>query len=160
MSPEKLYSDLMWDVHNFLGKWLFISVSLVPFCWNERDKTGHFLRPLPTAACYDTTGSLSCRCRARTTCLFSAPWRGASLLRAADPRVSQRRGNQEIHKSSFKQDINKGRRARRRNSRRGERKGNCPSPVFSPAATEQYAEWDKANKIKGINCSSNVSSAS
>lgn len=29
------------------------------------------------------------------------------MLRAADPRVSQWRGNQEIHKSPFKQDINK-----------------------------------------------------
>ena len=43
------------------------------------------------------------------------------MLRAADLRVSPCRGNQEIYKSSFKQDINKDRRARRRNIRRRER---------------------------------------
>jgi len=68
--------------------------------------------------------------------LFSAPWRSAALLRTADPRVSLCRGNWKIHKSSFKQDINKDRMARRRNNRREEKKRNYLSPVFSPVAPE------------------------
>ena len=143
---------ISYETYTILGKSFFISLSLVLFCWNNKDETGYFLRPLPTAACFDTTGSLSYCCWVRTTCLLSAPWRGAAMLRAADLRVSRCRGNQEIHKSSFKQDINKDRRARRRNIRRGERERNCPSPsVFSNSlwviCWMRQSELNKGNKL-------------
>lgn len=101
---ERLYSGLARDIHHPPGNhYLFIGLyshsveikGTEPHAISGRQILASSM--LPPACC----------CRAGTTCCFSAPWRGAALLRAADPGVSRCGGNQEIHKSSLKQDINR-----------------------------------------------------